>query len=85
MPGYLNTIPYNGSYMSNWWQFLADWDSYNYLTADLFQSNNHVPSTTIVGPCAKCQDNLNITPHAYAGIYEAKFTIQSDANIQQHR
>ena len=26
MPGYQNTIPYNGQYMTNWWEFVANWD-----------------------------------------------------------
>jgi hypothetical protein len=27
MPGYNNQIPYNGHNMTNWWQFVSDWDS----------------------------------------------------------
>jgi uncharacterized repeat protein (TIGR01451 family) len=26
MPGYFNTIPYQGSGMTNWWEFTAEWD-----------------------------------------------------------
>lgn len=82
MPGYLNAIPFDSVFMSNWWQFIADWDTYNYLTADLYQSSEQVPIHQLVGPCTKCDDDLIITPIAYDGSYHAAKSIESDAIIQ---
>jgi len=81
MPGYLNAIPYNSTYMSNWWQFLADWDTYNYLTANLFQGNQSQATTQVVAPCTTCVHTLNVTPYAFDGIYKATNFIESDAKI----
>jgi len=62
MPGYLNAIPhYDNGYMSNWWQFFADWDTYNFNTADLFQAeiDNGADCGKPCAPvCASCFDNI---------------------------
>jgi len=62
MPGYLNAIPnYNSGYMSNWWQFIADWDTYNYNTANLFQEaiKNGADCGKPCAPvCSSCSDSI---------------------------
>jgi len=82
MPGYLNNIQgLNNDYLSNWWQFLADWDTYNYLTSDLVQSNPQSINTNMIGPCDNCDPILNITPSAFNGLYQADDIIYSNAKI----
>ncbi len=79
MPGYGNTIPYNSDYMSNWWQFVADWDAH--AGDGLFQ-NNPVPlSNKVVGPCDLCDFQLFVSPMAFDGLYRANFSIESDATV----
>jgi len=79
IPGYLNNIPYNSDFVSNWWDFVADWDSH--YSSDLFQSNPASPLDYAVGACDNCTDTKNITPVAYDGIYQVYQTITSDAKV----
>jgi len=39
MPGYLNKIPYNGNYMTNWWEFVANWDEVNNNNMGLYANS----------------------------------------------
>jgi len=82
MPGYLNNIPgLNNDYLSNWWQFLADWDTYNYLTNDLLQNNPQIDNASVIGPCKNCDSVMYVSPTAFSGNYYAADRVLSGAIV----
>ena len=46
MPGYNNQIPYNSYEMTNWWQFVADWDLSNNNNIGLYGNYTEADFTT---------------------------------------
>lgn len=40
LPGYNNTIPFGTNRMTNWWQFIGDWDAANRAGLGLYESSS---------------------------------------------
>lgn len=80
MPGYLNTIPYNSSFLTNWWEFVADWDTAS-QTKGLYGSFQSPTTNYQAGSCPKCQANLFVSPIAFNGEYKVYNDIVSDAAV----
>ncbi|MDQ1638199.1 MAG: hypothetical protein QOF62_1538 [Pyrinomonadaceae bacterium] len=49
MPGHGNTIPYSSNRMTNWWQFIGDWDAANRAGIGLYEPANCTFSLPIKG------------------------------------
>jgi len=80
MPGYQNGIPYQSDFLTNWWEFIADWDTAS-QTLGLYENSPSPPTTHMVGACPHCRQNLNIQPIAFNGEYKVYNDIYSDALV----
>ncbi len=60
LPGYLNEIPYNGQFMTNWWEFVGDWDGAISSNLGLYDNN-----PTGIAPNDNCSSCPEISSHSF--------------------
>ncbi len=81
MPGYQNTIPYNANFMTNWWEFIADWDASISNGLGLYAPNATGLTQSITGACTNCQDIMFVNPIIFDGLYQAAEEVHSNGKV----
>jgi len=75
IPGYLNTIPYNNQYLTNWWEFVGNWDEAISNNLGLV-GNNPTP----ISPNDDCAGEAGCTEYSFNS-FEGGFEGWTDGGI----